>query len=89
MPLAITLLARLDDLPSRLLRECSEHYTEVLEADRHDGTRRELSVEVSIKISLARLPPETVHVRPRQLLSVCGQLPAGLSPAFSDRLRHK
>lgn len=44
---------------------------------------------MSIKISLARLPPETVHIRPRQLLSVCGQLPVGLSLAFSDRLRPK
>ena len=81
MPLAITLLARLDDLPSLLLREWSEHYTAVLETDHHDGTRRELSVEVSIKISLAHLPAESVHVRPRQLLSALGQLPAGL---FSD-----
>jgi len=86
MPLAITLLARLDDLPSRLLREWSEHYTEVLEADRHDGTRRELSVEVSIKISLAHLPAESEDIQPRRLLSVLGQLPAGLFPAVSAKL---
>lgn len=87
MPLAITLLARLDDLPSRLLREWSEHYTEVLEADWHDGTRRELSVEVSIKISLAHLPAETADFQPRQLLSVFGQLPAGLFPGVSTKLQ--
>jgi len=87
MPLAITLLARLDDLPSRLLREWSEHYTAVLEADHHDGTRRELSVEVSIKISLAHLPAESANFRPRQLLSVMGQLPAGLFPGISIKLR--
>ena len=87
MPLAVNLLARLDDLPSRLLREWSEYYTEVLEADDHDGTRRELSVTVSIKISLAHLPAETANVRPRQLLSVLGQLPSGLFPATSDKLR--
>ena len=87
MPLAINLLARLDDLPSRLLREWAEHHAEVLEADRHDGTRRELSVEVSIKISLAHLPAETLEVRPRQLLSVCGELPAGLFPSISEKLR--
>ena len=86
MPLAVTLLARLDDLPSRLLREWSEHNTAVLEADRHDGTRRELSIEVSIKISLAHLPVESVIFQPRQLLSVMGQLPAGLFPAVSVKL---
>ena len=87
VPLAITLLARLDDLPSRLLREWSEHYTEILEADRHDSTRRELSVEVSIKISLAHLPAESDDTQPRRLLSVLGQLPAGLFPAVSAKLR--
>ena len=86
MPLAVTLLARLDDLPSRLLREWREHYTEVLEADRHDGTRRELSVQVSIKISLTHLPTETVDIRPRQLLSVLGQLPAGLFQSVANEL---
>jgi len=86
MPLAIKLLARLDDLPTRLLREWSEHYTALLEADRHDGTRRELSVEVSIKISLAHLTAESVDFRPRQLLSVMGQLPAGLFPGVSADL---
>jgi len=86
MPLAITLLARLDDLPSCLLQEWSEHYTEILEADRHDGTRRELSVEVSIKMSLAHLPAETSSFRPRQLLSVLGQLPAGLFPKIAVKL---
>jgi len=87
IPLAITLLARLDDLPSRLLQEWLEYFTEVLEADHHDGTRRELSVEVSIKISLAHLPQETAEMRPRQLLSVCGQLPAGLFVEAFDHLR--
>ena len=86
MPLAIKLLARLDDLPSRLLREWSEHYTSVLEADHHDGTRRELSVTVSIKISLAHLPAESRDFRPRQILSVMGQLPAGLFPGVSADL---
>ena len=86
MPLAVTLLSRLDDLPSSLLREWHDYYTEVLEADRHDGTRRELSVEVSIKISLAHLPVETSSIRPRQLLSVLGQLPAGLFPSVSIKL---
>jgi len=86
VPLAITLLARLEDLPSRLLREWSEHYTAVLEADHHDGTRRELSVEVSIKISLAHLPAESDYIRPRQLLSVLGQLPAGLFTGVSTKL---
>jgi len=85
VPLAVTLLARLDDLPSRLLREWQEYFTEVLEADQHDGTRRELSVEVSIKISLAHLPPESDNLRPRQLLSVCGRLPAGV---FVDVLNY-
>jgi len=86
MPLAIKLLARLRDLPSRLLREWSEHYTAVLEADRHDGSRRELSVEVSIKISLAHLAAESANFRPRHLLSVMGQLPAGLFPGVSADL---
>ena len=87
MPLAITLLARLDYRPSLLLREWSEHYTAVLEADHHDGTSRELSVEVSIKISLSHLPIESAEVRPRQLLSVLGQLPAGLFSGVSTELR--
>jgi len=87
MPLAIKLLARLGDLPSSLLLEWSEHRSAVLEADRHDGSRRELSVEVSIKISLAHLPVESVNFRPRQLLSVMGQLPAGLFPRVSGDLR--
>ena len=87
MPLAITLLARLDDLPSRLLREWSEHYTSVLEADHHDGTRRELSVAVSIKISLAHLRAESADFRPRQLLSVMGYLPVGLFQGVSADLR--
>jgi len=87
MPLAIKLLARLGDLPSHLLREWSEHFTSVLEADYHDGTRRELSVTVSIKISLAHLAAESVEFRPRQLLSVMGHLPAGLFPGVSTHLR--
>jgi len=87
IPLAVTLLARLDDLPSRLLREWSEYFTEVLEADHHDGTRRELSVEVSIKISLAHLPRETAGISLRQLLSVCGQLLAGVFAEVLDHLR--
>ena len=87
MPLAITLLARLDDLPSGLLREWLEHYTSVLEADHHDGTRRELSVAVSIKISLSHLAAESTDFRPRQLLSVMGHLPAGLFPGVSGSLK--
>jgi len=87
MPLAITLLARLDDLPSRLLREWSEYRTEVLEADLQDGTCRELSVEVSIKISLAHLPQEAAGIQQRQLLSVFSQLPAGLFPGVSIQLQ--
>jgi len=86
MPLAIKLLARLGDLPSSLLREWSEHYTAVLEADHHDGSRRELSVTVSIKISLAHLPAESADFQPRQLLSVMGYLPAGLFPGVSADL---
>ena len=86
MPLAIKLLARLGDLPSRLLCEWSEHYTAVLEADRHDGSRRELSVAVSIRISLEHLAAESADFRPRQLLSVLGQLPAGLFSGVSASL---
>jgi len=88
VPLAITLLARLDDPPSNLLREWYEYHTDVLEADHHDGSRRELSVTVSIKISLAHLPAESEHAQPRGLLSVCGQLPAGLFPIVSAQLGH-
>jgi len=84
VPLAITLLARLDDLPSRLLREWHDVYTGVLEADRHDGTRRELSVEVSIKISLVHLPSDP---QPHRLLSICGYLPSGLFPETSGELQ--
>ena len=87
MPLAINLLARLNELPSILLREWSKHATDALGLERHNGIRRELSVKVSIKISLAHLPAETTEVPTRQLLFVLGQLPAGLFSNVSNELR--
>ena len=87
MPLAITLLARLADLPSRLLAEWHMFFTEVLEADRHDGTRRELSVQVSIDMSVSRLPSTAGVSQSRQLLSVCSMLVAGLSPETAEKFR--
>jgi len=84
VPLAITLLARLEDLPSSLLREWHDVFTGVLEADYHDGTRRELSVDISIKISLAHLSRDPQLHR---LLPICSQLPAGIFPETSEKLR--
>jgi len=86
MPLTVSLLARLNELPSRLLHEWLEHSTEVLDAERHDGTFLELGIEVAIRISLAHLPAETADFQPRQLLSVLARRPAGFSPGALDQL---
>jgi len=84
MPLAIKLLARLNDAPARLLREWTEVRSGVLQADWHDGSRRELSVEVSIDLSLTRLGHDD---RARQLLVICARLPVGLFPDIFNLMR--
>src|SRR5262249_33891851 len=56
VPLAVSLLARLHEPPSTLLRQWKAMQTELLQADSHDGHMRELSVEVSIQVSLDFLP---------------------------------
>jgi len=87
MLLAVDLLTRLNELPSRLLHEWLEHSSEVLDAERHDGAFLDLSIEVAIRIALAHLPAETADFQPRQLLSALDRRPTGLSPGTLDQLR--
>ncbi|KAH7097211.1 hypothetical protein BKA62DRAFT_717353 [Auriculariales sp. MPI-PUGE-AT-0066] len=85
MPLAVALLARLHQNPSQLLRQWCTLGTELLQADQHDGRRRDLSVEVSLNLSLSLLPGVKSDPEPLQLLVVIAHLPDGL---FSDTLEY-
>ncbi|KAH7098782.1 P-loop containing nucleoside triphosphate hydrolase protein [Auriculariales sp. MPI-PUGE-AT-0066] len=87
MPLAVTLLARLGELPSYLLSQWKEMYTELLQVDSHDNSRRELSVEVSIQLSLNFLPSPGFDPEPFQLLAVCSLLPDGIFPETLESLQ--
>jgi len=87
-PQAVMLLARLRDLPSRLLREWTEYdqwRTDIIEADQHDGTAPELSMSVSIMLSIKRLPKN--DWRPLELLRRCQESSDGLTEIQQEELR--
>ncbi|KAH7103622.1 hypothetical protein BKA62DRAFT_46646 [Auriculariales sp. MPI-PUGE-AT-0066] len=87
LPLAVHLLALLQEQPSALLKQWKKLHTELLQVDIHDRTRRELSVEVSIQVSIRYLPTETVDPEPLELLALCSLLPDGLFPDTVEQLR--
>ncbi|KAH7097202.1 hypothetical protein BKA62DRAFT_717329 [Auriculariales sp. MPI-PUGE-AT-0066] len=87
LPLAVTLLARLNQPPGLLLQQWKRQRTELLQVDHHDGTRREFSLEVSIQVSLALLPRAGIDPEPLQLLAVCSLLPDGLYPGTFEHMQ--
>ncbi|KAH7106438.1 hypothetical protein BKA62DRAFT_295516 [Auriculariales sp. MPI-PUGE-AT-0066] len=87
MPLAVNLLARLHESPVNLLRQWEKQRTSLLQVDSHNSQRRDLSVEVSIQVSLDYLPDMNVDPEPFQLLAICSFLPDGLFPESCEQLR--
>jgi len=87
-PQAVVLLARLGDEPSKLLREWTEYdqwRTDILEADDHNGKEPELSMCVSIMLSIRLLPKN--NPRPLELLERCQASPDGLTEEDQEELR--
>jgi len=87
-PQAVVLLARLGDPPSKLLREWKAYdkrRTEMIEADDHDGTEPELSMCVSIMLSIQLL--ERNIWRPLDLLRTCQESQDGLTEEHQEELR--
>jgi len=86
-PQSIHLLARLNDPPNSLLQEWKNEHTELLQSDYHDGTRPELSVIVSIMLSIKRLPPPEHDEQPLVLLNTIRTYPDGLPQDLEQDLR--
>ena len=96
-PQAVVLLARLGDPPSKLLREWNDYdkqpaegrtkgRTETIEAEDHDGTEPELSMCVSIMLSIKLLDKD--NSRPAlDLLKICQDSLDGLTEERQEELR--
>ena len=88
-PQSVQLLARLNDPPSSLVKEWKAERTELLQSDYHDGSRPELSVVVSIMLSIKMLPPPEHDAQPLELLNAVRTYADGLPQDMQHDLRYQ